>query len=103
MSFRRRAGIAAAMAVLALAAYLPARLHSYSLVVYVVEQTLIQKAPLGSDPSVLRARLQKLLDAIPDRRARLAKAFEISQDMERVQTLTPGELKQILRDTTERP
>ena len=96
MSFRRRAGIVGLIFVIALAAYGTARFYSHSLVIYVVEQALIQKAPPGSDPTMLHARLHALLAALPDSKAKLAKVLAMSQYMEKIQALTPEELEQLL-------
>jgi hypothetical protein len=101
MSFRRRAGIVGVLSVMALAAYGTARYFSDSLVFYVVEQSLLQKAPPGMDPTMIRARFRTLLSNIPDRNARLARALAISQSVERVQTLAPTELEQLLSVTPE--
>ena len=57
---------------LALMLYGTARLYSPALVLYVVEQTLIQKAPSGSDPALLHSRLHEFLAEAPDRNARMS-------------------------------
>ncbi len=96
MSFRRRAAIVGLIAAVAAGVYIPARLHAYSLVIYVVEQSLIQKAPPGTDPAVIHERLGALLAAIPGRDAKLARVLAISQFVEKVQSLTPQDLEQLL-------
>ncbi|HYK88740.1 MAG TPA: hypothetical protein VE398_08220 [Acidobacteriota bacterium] len=99
MSFRRRSAVAGLLGILALGLYLTGRIYSPSLVTYVVEESLIQKAPPGTDPNLIRRDLHALLDAIPDRDVRLSRVLAISQYVEKVQTLTPQELKRLLAVT----
>lgn len=77
--------------------YLTAKLCAGSIVAYVVEETLIQKAPPGTDPHLLRSRLESRLAACPDEATRLQRLMEIAQTLERVQTLTPHELEGALK------
>jgi len=77
--------------------YLTAKLCAGSIVAYVVEETLIQKAPPGMDPHLLRSRLESRLAACPDETTRLQRLMEIAQTLERVQTLTPHELEGALK------
>ncbi len=99
MNLRRRTTIVGALALAALAVYVTARLYSHTLVTYVVEQSLIQKAPPGFDPARIRRCLRLLLAATPGADARMARLLEISQYVEKVQTLTPQELEQLLSIT----
>ena len=101
MSFRRRACVVGLLFAVALAFYGVARLYSHSLVLYVVEQSLMQKAPPGTDLTLLRMRFQAQLAALPDRRAVLAKALALSQNLEKIQKLTPQELEELLPVTPE--
>lgn len=96
MSFRRRAGIVGLLFVVFLVAYGTARFYSHTLVIYVVEQALIQKAPAGTDPALIRMRFHALLATVPDNNAKLAKVLAMSQYLEKVQTLTSEELEQLL-------
>jgi hypothetical protein len=82
--------------------YGAASYYSPSLVLHVVEQTLIQKAPEGVNPVWTRERLHTLLAAAPDQSARMAKLMHISERLEKVQTLTPEELDSLLT-TGEKP
>ncbi len=100
MDFRRRAFIVSMLLIAAVAAYAAARSYSDRLLIYVVEQSLMQKAPPGTDPTQLRARFRSLLAGLPDRQSALAKALSLSQSIERVQTLTSQELEQLLPVTT---
>lgn len=85
------------MGVAAVGVYLTAKLYAGSIVAYVVEETLIQKAPPGVDPRLLRTRLESRLAACPDRTARLRRLMEIAQTLERTQRLTPGQLENVLK------
>ncbi len=77
--------------------YVTAKLSAGSIVSYVVEETLIQKAPPGIDPLLLRSRLESRLAACPDETTRLQRLMEIAQTLERVQTLTPDQLEGALK------
>jgi len=103
MSFRWRAGTVGMLFVVSLAAYGTARFFSHSLAIYVVEQALIQKAPAGTDPTLLRTRFHALLAAVPDSKAKLAKVLAMSQYLEKIQTLTREELEQLLSVTPKTP
>jgi len=76
--------------------YGAARYYSPSIVEYVVEQTLIQKAPPGADPVVLNSRLRTLLSAAPSNQAKMERLLRISEYLEKVQSLTPGELEDLM-------
>jgi hypothetical protein len=89
--------ILALMGAAAAGAYLAAKVYSASIVSYVVEETLIQKAPPGMDPHLLRLRLQSGLAACPDKTARLKRLMEIAQTLEKTQRLTPDELESALK------
>ncbi len=85
------------MGVAAAGIYLAAKVCAGSIVAYVVEETLIQKAPPGTDPRVLRSRLESRLTACPDKASRLQRLMEIAQTLERVQALTPDQLESVLK------
>ncbi len=97
MTFRRRLTVLAALAVAALATYSTARYFSRYLVQYVVGQMLVQKAPAGTDPTVLQRRLVDSLSALPNGDAKLEKLLNLSWNLEKVQSLTPGELDGLLK------
>ncbi len=99
MSLRQRAGIMAVLGAVALAAYGTARYYRHSLVIWVVEQSLLQKAPAGTNPAVLTRRFRALFAALPNRDARFARALAISQEIEKLQILTPQELEHLLSIT----
>lgn len=96
MTFRRRVWVVVLLLVAALSAYLGARLHSRSLVLYVVEQTLLQKAPSGTDASTIHERFQVFIDSAPTAQDGLNRALRLSQYLERIQWLTGEELGRLL-------
>ncbi len=99
MSFRRRAFVVCLLLIVALAADATARFYSPGLVVYVFEQALMQKIPRNMDPALVRARLRDVLDRYRDRDGQLERVLAMSQYLEKVQTLTPLELDELLGDT----
>ncbi len=76
--------------------YGAARYYSPFLVAYVVEQTLIQKAPSGTDPVLLKSRLHILLSAAPNKQLKMERLLGISAYLEKVQSLTSAELDNLL-------
>ena len=96
MNIRKRSLILGLLLAVALVFYGAARYYSPFLVEYVVEQTLIQKAPSGTDPVLLKARLRTLLSAAPNQELRMESLLRISSYLEKVQSLTPGELNDLL-------
>jgi hypothetical protein len=97
MPIKRRLAVAIAVLILILAVYGTIKLYSPLLTFYVVEQTLIQKAPPGTDPALLHERLQLIVSASPTSKARMEELFRISAYLEKVQTLTPEQLEFLIR------
>ena len=81
----------------ALAIYGTARYYSSSLVLFVVEQTLLQRSPSETDPGLLRRRLENHLAASPSQNSKMAELLNLSMRLEKVQALTPGELEALLK------
>ncbi len=98
MKLQRRLEIVGLLLAIVLVIYGVARHYSSSLIAYVVEQALIQKAPSGTDPLLLHERFQTLLVALPDRNNRMEKLLQISKYLEKVQILDTGELEDLLRE-----
>jgi len=73
-----------------------ARHYSPSLVLYVVEQSLVQKAPAGTDSKLLLARLHALLSKTPSQKTRMEKLLRISEYLEKTQRLTSEELDKLM-------
>jgi hypothetical protein len=82
---------------IALVIYGTARYYSQSLVLFVVEQTLLQRSPSGSDPELLRRRLETHLAASPGQDGKMAELLNLSLRLEKVQALTPGEIEELLK------
>jgi hypothetical protein len=81
------------MGVIAAGAYLTAKLFSHSIVLYVVEETLVQKAPPGTDPFELRLRFRTRMAKCPDESSRRERLMAIAQTLEKTQRLTPDQLE----------
>ena len=96
MTIQKRSMIAIILGILALASYGAAKYYSPALVLHVVEQSLVQKAPLETDPIFLRKQLHSLLSVAPDQKAKMEKLLQISAYLEKVQRLTPGELDELM-------
>ena len=77
--------------------YATAEYNSLMLAEYIVEQTLIQKAPPGTDPVKVHKRLEELLTTEPDRHARINLLFAFSGYLEKVQALSPQTLAELMR------
>ena len=97
MPIKKRLAVALALLILTFVVYGTVKLYSQLLIFYVVEQTLIQKAPAGTDPALVQKRLQLIVSANPDQKARVEELFRISAYLEKVQTLTPEQLEFLIR------
>jgi hypothetical protein len=96
MTFRQRTLRLLCLGVVAGGAYAVTRIYSSILVTYVVEESLIQKAPDGADTGQIRARFQGLVHTIPDRGTRLRRLMEMSQVLEKVQRLDRDGVERLL-------
>jgi hypothetical protein len=72
-----------------------ARAYSYDIVAYVVEQALLQKAPVGTSTAKIQERFQTALALTPGE-YKLLKLMALSSYLEKVQKLTPTELDRLL-------
>jgi hypothetical protein len=90
-------------AVLTLAIYEALGRHSPAIVAHVVEQTLLQKSPPGTDEAELRRRFRSLIDGLPPGSAQLEKLLALSQTLEKTQRLNSFELEQIIRKESGNP
>ena len=95
--------ILSVLAAVAVGSYAALRHYSPSLVGYVVEQTLLQKAPPGSDPLAIGRSYQAWLGGFEDPNVRLERLFAMSQQLEKVQKLSDLELNQLLKKETGSP
>jgi hypothetical protein len=96
MSIQKRSIIVVVLFAFALTLYGAAKYYSPSLILYVVEQSLIQKAPAGTDTVLLQNRLRTHLSTISDQSAQMRRLLRISEYLEKVQHLTPEELDRLL-------
>src|SRR5262245_10846475 len=77
MSFRARSRVMIAAVISLGAAYGAARHYSRAIVAYVVEETLVEKAPPGANPADVHGRFRALTGAIADPDARLERMLQI--------------------------
>ena len=96
MTIQKRSMVVILIGMLALATYGAAKYYSPALVLHVVEQSLVQKAPPGTDPVALQERFHSLLSTAPDQKTQMEKLLDISAYLEKVQRLTPDELDTLL-------
>ena len=96
MTIQKRATVVIMLGILAVSSYGTAKYYAPALVLHVVEQSLIQKAPSEIDPPLLKERLHALLSAVPDQKAKTEKLLRISAYLEKVQRLTPEELDELM-------
>jgi hypothetical protein len=96
MSIRKRSVVVGIILCFFLILYAAAKLNSYILVEYVVERTLVQKSPGGVEPADVRRRFRELMAKVPDKRGRTELLFQISRELEKVQTLSPPAFEEIL-------
>jgi hypothetical protein len=96
MSIRKRSVILGIILCLFFIVYATAKINSYILVEYVVERTLIQKCSPETDATEVRRRFQELLAAFPDKSDRTDVLFRISNELEKVQILSPRDLDELL-------
>ena len=96
MNIQKRLTIAGIILTFLLILYGAGRYNSPSLIRHVVEQSLMQKAPAGTDPALLQKRLDALLSGAPDQKAQMEQLFRISRHLEKVQSLTQEDLDRLL-------
>jgi hypothetical protein len=92
MTVQKRLITACTLLAFASILYGAGRQYSPALIRYVVEQSLIQKAPSGADPVYIQNRLRAILSKTPDRNAQTQRLLQISEYLEKVQSLTPEDL-----------
>jgi hypothetical protein len=101
MSIQKRSIIAGIILAFAFTLYGAAKHYSPSLILYVVQQSLIQKAPAGTDTAHLQNRLRAHLSTISNQSAQMRRLLQISEYLEKVQRLTLEEMDKLL--AIERP
>ena len=98
MTFKKRSLVMAAFLAFALTSFGIARHYTPSLIFYVVEQSLIQKAPPGINARAVHQRLDALLSEMRGQNARMETLLRISQYLEKTQHLTAEEWDGLFRD-----
>lgn len=101
MTIQKRSIVVASLLAVALAFYGVAKYYSSSLILYVVEQSLIQKAPQGMDPVILHDRFRTFVNETPDNKSRIEKLLRVAGYLEKVQHLNSGQVDELLK--LERP
>jgi hypothetical protein len=96
MTIKRRSLVIGSLLVFASVLYGAAKYYSFSLVRYIVEQSLLQKAPSGANPDSLQERVNALLAASPNKDTQMERLLRISEYLEKVQRLSFEQLNQLL-------
>jgi hypothetical protein len=96
MTIQKRSAVIATIAFTALVFWGVSKYYAPRLVLHVVEQSLVQKAPPEADPTGIQQRLQNYLSTAPDQKAQMEQLLRISAYLEKVQRLTPQELDELL-------
>ncbi len=96
MTIRNRSLVIAYLFVTASLLYGAAKLYSTSLVFFVVEQSLLQKAPSGINPASVHERLHARITTLPDRTSQMQKLLQISEYLEKVQYLNFKQIDDLL-------
>ena len=97
MTLRGRMRVMGALIAAALAVYGTAKFYSPSLMIYVTEQTLIQKSPTGISPETVHQQYHAYLSLFPDLESRVEAVMAVSQYLEKIQQLRPQELDRLLK------
>ena len=101
-TIRERMAYLGLITLLFLGVYGIGRHSSPAIVAYVVEQALLQKAPDGIDPRLVRERFESwLASASPG--SKLLKLIALSSYLEKVQKLAPAEMDGLLTVGTDAP
>ncbi len=99
MALRYRLMILGLLALITMALYGLGRFYSPSLMTYVVKQTLIEKAPPGTDNAMLKRRFEAVFSHRPTE-DKLQRLLRLSQYLEKVQELTRPELELLLQESS---
>lgn len=101
MAIQRRLLIVCIVSGLFLAILLTARSYSPQLIAHVVEHTLLEKAPDGTDLGQLASRFHDSLSGAPTEEAKLQRLLIIASRLEKVARWTPNELPDLLGEPSE--
>ncbi len=94
-TFGRRVAVLCFLILFFLLIYGIARAYSYDIVAYVVEQALLQKAPVGTSTAEVQERFETAL-ALTPKESKLLKLMALSSYLEKVQKMTPTEFDRLL-------
>jgi hypothetical protein len=100
MTIRNRSLLIASFFAIASVLYGAAKYYSPSLVLFVVEQSLLQKAPKGIDPASIHERFQACFSAEHDRKSQMQKLLQVSEYLEKTQNLSLEQLDNLLTPNT---
>ena len=96
MTIRKRTLVLGSLVAFASVLYGAARYYSPSLIFYVVEQSLTQKAPPGNSVPSFHERLHAYISAAPDKNSQMKKLLRISEYLERVQYVSFEQIDELL-------
>ena len=97
MTLRRRLGIAVLLVFPGFAAYVLGRYYSPDVIAFIVEHTLVEKSPPGTDPESVKSRFRNMIAGCTTADLRMQILLQLSQYMEKVQELSVPELESLLR------
>ncbi len=97
MALRNRLATLGILGAVAIACYGTAKHYSPAMVIFVVEQALLQKAPAALSPVVVTREYRELMESLPTRDDKLKRALVLSQYLEKVQRLSQTQFDELLR------
>ena len=97
MPLRKRLGIAVLLVLPAFVAYLLGRCYAPDVITFIVEHTLVEKSPDGTDPELVKSRFRNMIAGCTTTETRMQTLLQLSQYMEKVQELSVPEMESLLR------
>jgi hypothetical protein len=101
MAIKQRLIIIGIVASLFLTVLVIAISFSPQLIAHIVEHTLLEKAPEGTDPERLSQRFRDALNRAPDEEAQLQLLLTMASRLEKVPRWSPQELSDLLGEIRE--
>jgi hypothetical protein len=96
MTVKKRAIIFISLSIIAAGLYRSAQFYSAPLIYFVVEQSLMQKAPEGANVSLLQERFRQHIFAMTDKKLQNDRLLSISASLEKAQHLTIKQMDELL-------
>jgi hypothetical protein len=96
MTVKKRAIVFISLSIIAAGLYRAAQFYSAPLIYFVVEQSLIQKAPEGTNVLLLKDRFRRHILAMSDKKLQMNGLLRISASLEKAQHLTISQLDELL-------